>query len=257
MLCVVIEMAKQSSKSGKEKAGSRNEFMSLGAAVGSVAFYNANQGKVARRATMLTSFLVCAMAAWAAANWLPSTQIFDEHIASTETESVLRPGEKSTLIVCLYVAIVLIWAIGSRMGLCQKQHAEDKPGGAFGTFFRALPLFGIVILWLAAILIPTNAFGLDQTAAKDLRLTMQSTVVPGILLVLGCWSSFRAVNWPRFAEFLISVETEMAKVSWPQKRELVLSSIVVIVMIFLLAGVLFFYDIIWQAILQWFGVKMF
>ena len=110
---------------------------------------------------------------------------------------------------------------------------------------------------MASILIPVSVIGLEREGAKALSDSMQETVVPGVLLVLGCWISFRAVNWPRFAEFLISVETEMAKVSWPQKRELVLSSIVVIVMIFLLAGVLFFYDIIWQAILQWIGVKTF
>ena len=250
-------MAKQSNNSGKDKAGNRSDLMSLGAAVGSVAFYSANQGKIARRATMLTAFLVCVMAAWAANAWLPSTQIFSANVSVGESEEFVRPVEKSTLLVGLYVAIVLIWAIGSRLGILQKQHAEDTAGGVLGTFFRALPLFGIVILWVAAILIPVSVFGLERNAAEALRDSMQETVVPGVLLVLGCWISFRAVNWPRFAEFLISVETEMAKVSWPQKRELVLSSIVVIVMIFLLAGVLFFYDIIWQAILQWIGVKTF
>lgn len=247
-------MAKQSNNSGKDKAGNRSDLMSLGAAVGSVAFYSANQGKVARRATMLTAFLVCVMAAWAANAWLPSTEIFG---SGGSSEGAIRPVEKSSLLVGLYVAIVLIWAIGSRLGLLQKQHAEDTAGGVLGTFFRALPLFGVVILWVASILIPVSVFGLEREGAKALSDSMQETVVPGVLLVLGCWISFRAVNWPRFAEFLISVETEMAKVSWPQKRELVLSSIVVIVMIFLLAGVLFFYDIIWQAILQWIGVKTF
>jgi len=250
-------MAKQSNNSGKDKAGNRGDLMSLGAAVGSFAFYSANQGKVARRATMLTAFLVCVMAAWAANAWLPSTQIFSANVSVGESQDFIRPVEKATLLVGLYVAIVLIWEIGSRLGLLQKQHAEDTPGGVLGTFFRALPLFGIVILWVASILIPVSVFGLERDAAEALRDSMQETVVPGVLLVLGCWISFRAVNWPRFAEFLISVETEMAKVSWPQKRELVLSSIVVIVMIFLLAGVLFFYDIIWQAILQWIGVKTF
>ena len=250
-------MAKQSNNSGKDRAGNRSDVMSLGAAVGSVAFYSANQGKVARRATMLTAFLVCIMAAWAANAWLPSTEIFSPKVTIGDSKDFVRPVEKSSLLVGIYVAIVLIWAIGSRLGVLHKQHAEDKPGGVVGTFFRALPLFGIVILWIASMLTPASIFGLESGDAEALRDLMQETVVPGVLLVLGCWVSFRAVNWPRFAEFLISVETEMAKVSWPQKRELVLSSIVVIVMIFLLAGVLFFYDIIWQAILQWIGVKTF
>jgi preprotein translocase subunit SecE len=56
------------------------------------------------------------------------------------------------------------------------------------------------------------------------------------------------VNFPKFADFLISVEGEMNKVSWPSKGELIRSSIVVIVVIALLAAVLFFYDIFWQFI---------
>ena len=47
---------------------------------------------------------------------------------------------------------------------------------------------------------------------------------------------------PSFADFLISVEAEMNKVSWPTRTELIRASIVVILMIFLLAAILFAYD---------------
>src|SRR5689334_103035 len=36
----------------------------------------------------------------------------------------------------------------------------------------------------------------------------------------GMWIGFRLVNWPKFADFLISVEAELNKVSWPAWREL-------------------------------------
>ncbi len=71
-------------------------------------------------------------------------------------------------------------------------------------------------------------------------------VISGVLLFLGCWITFRVVNYPQFADFLIAVEAEMAKVSWPSRTELVRSSIVVIIVIFVLAGVLFSYDVIWN-----------
>lgn len=67
---------------------------------------------------------------------------------------------------------------------------------------------------------------------------------------LGMWIGFRLVNWPRFADFLISVEAELNKVSWPAWRELNRASIVVIFTIFFLAAILFAYDFIWQAILK-------
>jgi preprotein translocase subunit SecE len=69
-------------------------------------------------------------------------------------------------------------------------------------------------------------------------------VIPGILLAVGVWIAFRLVNIPSFADFLISVEAEMNKVSWPGRTELWRASMVVIVVIFLLAGILFAYDLI-------------
>ena len=52
--------------------------------------------------------------------------------------------------------------------------------------------------------------------------------VPAAFAALGTWFGFRLVNWPKFADFLISVESEMTKVSWPTKNELYRASIVVI-----------------------------
>ncbi len=70
--------------------------------------------------------------------------------------------------------------------------------------------------------------------------------IPGVLLLLGWWLTFRLVNWPRFADFLIAVEAEMNKVTWPSRQELIRASIVVLVTIFLLAAVLFLYDMFWR-----------
>ena len=44
--------------------------------------------------------------------------------------------------------------------------------------------------------------------------------LPGILLVSGLWIAYRLVNFPAFADFLIAVEAEMNKVSWPTRAEL-------------------------------------
>ena len=47
---------------------------------------------------------------------------------------------------------------------------------------------------------------------------------------------FRLVNLPKFADFLIAVEAEMNKVSWPTRTELFRSSVVVIVTILVSGG---------------------
>lgn len=78
--------------------------------------------------------------------------------------------------------------------------------------------------------------------------------VPGVLLLAGLWLCYRLVNIPKFADFLIAVEAEMNKVSWPTQTELIRSSIVVIFVIFFLATILFIYDNVWQKLLHMVGV---
>ncbi len=79
-------------------------------------------------------------------------------------------------------------------------------------------------------------------------------LIPGLLLLVGLWISYRLVNYPQFADFLIAVEAEMNKVSWPSKTELIRSSLVVIFMMFFLAFILFGFDLVWRALFQALGV---
>ena len=76
-------------------------------------------------------------------------------------------------------------------------------------------------------------------------------IVPLGILAVGWWAAFRLVQLPKFADFLISVESEMNKVTWPKQGVLFRASIVVMVVIFLLAALLFFYDLIWKSVFGW------
>lgn len=81
----------------------------------------------------------------------------------------------------------------------------------------------------------------------DMTVTKQNLIryaIPLALLAAGVWASFRVVQMPTFADFLISVEGEMNKVSWPSRAELFRASLVVIVVIFVMAFILFAYDIV-------------
>jgi preprotein translocase subunit SecE len=75
-------------------------------------------------------------------------------------------------------------------------------------------------------------------------------VMPLLVLGAGAWASFRVVNLPKFADFLISVEAEMSKVSWPGRAELWRASMVVMFVIFLLAAILYTYDIVLGILLR-------
>jgi preprotein translocase subunit SecE len=75
-----------------------------------------------------------------------------------------------------------------------------------------------------------------------------------ILGGVGCWIGYRLVNWPKFADFLISVEAELNKVSWPTQHELVRASIVVIFTILFLSAILFGYDALWKFLFGLLGI---
>ena len=108
-------------------------------------------------------------------------------------------------------------------------------------------------LWLAIWL---GAWQLYETLGSgDYAQTIWHYTVPIVLVVLGMWFSFRLVNWPKFADFLIAVEAEMTKVSWPTKTELYRASMVVIFTMAFLALLLFTYDLVWQAIFDFIGVS--
>lgn len=78
--------------------------------------------------------------------------------------------------------------------------------------------------------------------------------VPAVILAVGLWLSFRLVNLPQFADFLIAVEAELSKVTWPTRSAMFRSAAVVIITMFFLAFLLFAYDTIWKKLLDILGV---
>ncbi|MBI1345234.1 preprotein translocase subunit SecE [bacterium] len=104
--------------------------------------------------------------------------------------------------------------------------------------------------------IAVGAWALFQTALADLEKPVQYGITAA-LVVLGAWFAYRIVNYPAFADFLVDVEGEMAKVSWPSKDELLRATAVVLVTMFLLSFVLFMYDLIWQQLLRAIGIIKF
>lgn len=78
--------------------------------------------------------------------------------------------------------------------------------------------------------------------------------VPVVLAVLGLWAAFRIVNYPRFADFLVSVEAEMDKVSWADVEYLKRATGVVLGVMLFLGLVLSLYDLFWLELFSWIGI---
>jgi preprotein translocase subunit SecE len=146
---------------------------------------------------------------------------------------------------------------GSRTGVMGKEKAVASESG-WGDFFSQLLKVDVykrsqgkivrqvtcIVIWVVFALGAWRLFSTMPNAQPAFKY-----LLPSVLLVVGLWLGFRVVNYPSFADFLIAVEAEMNKVSWPTQSELVRSSIVVIVLIFGLTMVLFAYDNIWYWLL--------
>ena len=78
--------------------------------------------------------------------------------------------------------------------------------------------------------------------------------LPGLLLLATLWGCYRVVNVPGFADFLIAVEAEMNKVSWPTRPELFRASLVVLLLIFSLASSFSRSTRFWGIFFRWTGV---
>ena len=103
-------------------------------------------------------------------------------------------------------------------------------------------------------------YGLPPTGAYLPMLPASLRQVPigywvvGLIDVIGAWIAFRAINYPVFADFLIEVESEMTKVTWPTWSELQRATVVVLGTMFIFSALLFGYDIAWQKFLELTGV---
>jgi len=85
----------------------------------------------------------------------------------------------------------------------------------------------------------------DWSARTGVPAAIWHVAVPFALTLACAWIAFRLINFPRFADFMIAVEAEMNKVSWPARAELIRASLVVLVTIIVLAVVLYVFDYVW------------
>ena len=121
-----------------------------------------------------------------------------------------------------------------------------------GRLVRQATFFGI------AILAGFGAYALSgqlQQVSDSLkgRGSYVRVGIPLAVLAVACWCAFRAVNVPRFADFLISVEAELERVVWPSRQEVFQATIVVLVVMFSMGLYLTLADFIWKKLFELIG----
>lgn len=116
----------------------------------------------------------------------------------------------------------------------------NKPGQGYWT--RMLSAIGAGIM-LAACLV--WSWGeLQGAISEDSTRTTVQTVVACVIGLGGGFLCFWIMNKSRVVDFLIATESEMRKVNWPNKKELVGSTWVVICGTAFLAALLVFINVV-------------
>ncbi|QDT94021.1 preprotein translocase subunit SecE [Gimesia algae] len=108
-----------------------------------------------------------------------------------------------------------------------------------GRLVRQLTALGLVAISIF------GAYSLYNVLPLGMSAGMQKGIAVAVVVV-SAWLSYRVVNFPRFADFLISVEAEIGKVTWATWDQLWRSTTVVIVIMFFLAFLLLAFDVLWQ-----------
>jgi preprotein translocase SecE subunit len=111
-----------------------------------------------------------------------------------------------------------------------------------GFLYRQLPVF-----------FTSDAVGAEAVAAaqRTRNITLAVCVVWAAgLSVLGWW----LMNRPGNADFLIATDSEMKKVNWTSRRELIGSTKVVIFFMFMIAAVLFLLDMYFTRVFYLMGI---
>jgi preprotein translocase SecE subunit len=114
-----------------------------------------------------------------------------------------------------------------------------------GKYTRLCSAFGI------AIIVGLGCLQLyRKLQATDFGLWVETMVPAGLFVVLGLLI-FWLANKPAIADFMIAAEGEMKKVSWSSRKEIAVSTFIVIVVVAFVAVFLGITDLSFQMFFEW------
>jgi preprotein translocase subunit SecE len=137
---------------------------------------------------------------------------------------------------------------------------QDSKKAAFFSIHK--PGQGKWVRWgTVAALTLVAGLGAQWLVQKELSMINNDMVgvlikVGAAIVWLGLWGlfAFWFVASPRWGEFMIMTESEMRKVAWPSRREVVSSTKVVIILTLALGVLLWIVDIGFIQLFKWVGI---
>lgn len=157
----------------------------------------------------------------------------------------------------------------------QAQKSEARPAGANRSFFTiykkgqgywtrlgtlaGITIIGLMLAWTLYKQVPAHFLrgsGQNAVAQADLQKKVGAGIAVGFA-VFYFGIAFYLMNKPSNVDFLIATDTEMKKVNWTSRRELIGSTKVVVFFMFMVAILLFVIDIIFGYLMYWIDVLKF
>jgi len=114
-----------------------------------------------------------------------------------------------------------------------------------GKYTRVCTFIGIMVI------VVIGAFFLSRKLQYSPYLQFG---IPTAMVAAVAWLTFWILNKPSAADFLIATESEMKKVSWSSRKEVIGSTKVVIVTTFIMAALLAGVDLLFILLFSWMGV---
>ncbi|MGC4031385.1 MAG: preprotein translocase subunit SecE [Tepidisphaeraceae bacterium] len=110
---------------------------------------------------------------------------------------------------------------------------------------------------LAMVLIVVTGLFVFQSAVQYSVSRGVAAGMTAVVVILTAILAWRLMNKPRNADFLIATDSEMKKVNWTSREELLGSTKIVVLFLFVIAAVLFVIDIVTAVVLQLIHVMKF
>ncbi len=98
-----------------------------------------------------------------------------------------------------------------------------------------------------------GAYQLHTTFLGDFTNQWVSLGVPALVFAIGAWCVYRLVQWPRFADFLVSVQGELDKVNWATGEYLIRATGVVMVTMVICTVFLWVCNFVWINVFEFVG----
>ncbi len=195
--------------------------------------YKSGQGYWTRMGTMLAALLLCLLTihflsdktfvTWL--NWTPD-------VLGSDGKTVVTPGFVNNAFMVGVIGFVTVLL-------------------ATVTFLPALVSVGVALGVGVAVDIFCSMGGFGKSTTGDARVAYG--FMAAFVLAFAIWA-FRLMNRPKHVDFLIATDSEMKKVNWSTRDELIGSTKVVIGFMILTAVFLFSVDIIFEEIFYLLGV---